>query len=299
MEIRFDRHPQFHRAAASMVGGSLLFGAGLTLASSSAAVPIAAGVLGIGAGMAVAYGKPQRLLLAGAATVPLFAMPPIVGALLLAAAALALCTAIGGPRGWRGVLATGVAALVALVGMWCAVRIGHARATELWSPMATNLAGAAAMGIVGTLAVLVRHIGLAADPIATARRALPGAIDPEVKTLVERALTIYGSAKVTGEDRALLEEGVVETLTLAKQTCDTKPAGESSDLDLAMRIGELDKRIAAAADAEARAQYASAKTALEDQQKLRAERSAARDRLVAKLHNQVATLEKFQLRAAN
>jgi hypothetical protein len=183
--------------------------------------------------------------------------------------------------------------------MWCAVRIGHARATEMWPAWMTNAASAGAMGMVGTLALLVRHATASADPIATARRALPATIDPEVKTLVERALVIWETTKVVGEDKKLLAAGVLETLAIAKQTADGKAAGEASDLDLAMRIGELDKRIAQTTDAEARAQYESARAALEDQKALRVERSAARDRLVAKLHNQVATLEKFQLRATN
>ena len=61
------------------------------------------------------------------------------------------------------------------------------------------------------------------------------------------------------------------------------------------RIGELDQKTAAAA--ETKTQYQAARAALEDQQRYRENIRRGRERLVARMHNHVAALEKFQLAA--
>ena len=60
---------------------------------------------------------------------------------------------------------------------------------------------------------------------------------------------------------------------------------------------DFDKRIAAATDAEVKTQYQSARAALDDQRRYRAHIRQDRERLVARMHNHVTTLEKFQLAA--
>ena len=61
---------------------------------------------------------------------------------------------------------------------------------------------------------------------------------------------------------------------------------------------DLDARIAAATDAEVKAQYQSARTALDDQRRYRDHIKQNRERLIARMHNHVAALEKFQLAAS-
>ncbi|MCX5742056.1 MAG: hypothetical protein NT062_06135, partial [Proteobacteria bacterium] len=121
MSIRFGEHSQFHQAAAGMVGGSVLFGAALTPISPLA--PLAGGVLGIGLGAAIAYGKPWRMVLAGLATIPMFVAGPLWGALAIAGTLLAVTVAISGPRGAKGLASLGVGTVIAMTAMWCAVRI--------------------------------------------------------------------------------------------------------------------------------------------------------------------------------
>src|SRR5687768_6406131 len=104
MDIRFADHPSFQRAAAGMVGASLLFG--VALHPVTAMAPVAGGILGIAAGAAVAYGKPAwRMVPALAALVALFALPPSWPTMAAVAAILSLSLAIRGPRGFRGVVA--------------------------------------------------------------------------------------------------------------------------------------------------------------------------------------------------
>ena len=58
---------------------------------------------------------------------------------------------------------------------------------------------------------------------------------------------------------------------------------------------DLDQRIAAATDDEVRSQYQAARAGLSDQRTYRDRIRQNRERLVARLHNHLAALEKFQL----
>jgi len=212
---------------------------------------------------------------------------------------LALGLAIGGPRGVRGALGVGLSALVTLVGMWCALRVLNARETALWPAWITAGASAAAMGMVAVMAMLPRHLTVDIDPVKTAARGLPAVLDPEVRTLCDRSLTIWRTSKDALADDAgkrLVRDGVLKTLEVAHKSAEVKVTGATDD-ELAARMAELDKRIAATADEEARSQYQAARAALDDQARYRAHIAKGRERLVARMHNHVAALEKFQLAA--
>lgn len=296
MSIRFGEHPSFHKAAAGMVGGSALFAAALTPITPLAA--LAGGILGVGLGASVAYGKPWRMGIAAVATIPMFAMGPLWGALAAGASLLSLALVIGGPRGMKGLAALGLGAVLALVAMWCAVKIGTAQKTQFWPPLAQNLAAAAAMGMVGVLATLPRHLGLASDPVAAALKALPTNLDAEVRELCTRSVAIWTTAsdKLDTSNQQLVRDGVLKALEVAAKSAEVKVSASGGE-DLAKRITDLDARIAAATDDEVKSQYTAAKASLEDQLRYRARIAQNRERLVARMHNHVAALEKFQLAA--
>ena len=298
MEIRFADHPSFQRAAAGMVGGALLFGGALHPITVLA--PLAGGVLGIAAGAAIAHGKAGwRMVLAGAALVPLFVLAPSWPAMVLVAVLVALAAAVGGPRGLRGLAGVVGGAVAVLVAMWCALRIGGARQTAQWPPIALAAVSAAAMALVGMLATLPRHLVVAIDPVKAALRKLPDNLDAEVRGLCARAAAIWAAAKDRISDptgQQLVRDGVVKTLEVAARSADVKIVG-SSDAELTERMADLDQRIAAATDSEVRTQYQAARAALDDQQRYRNHIRQGRERLIARMHNHVAALEKFELAA--
>jgi hypothetical protein len=164
-----------------------------------------------------------------------------------------------------------------------------------------DLVAAGAMGIVGVLAMLPRHLAFASDPVQAAVRALPTELDSEVRALCGRAVTIWSetNAKLGADDpgMALVRDGVLKALEVAAKSAAIRPHGGSTDDELARRMDELDKRIAATTDDEIRGQYQSARAALSDQRRYRDGIRQNRERLVARLHNHVAALEKFQLAA--
>jgi len=298
MDIRFADHPSFQRAAAGMVGGALVFGAALHPVTAMA--PLAGGILGIAVGAAVAYGRPGwRVVPALVALALLWLVTPSWPLLAGVAAIVSLGLAVGGPRGGRGVLSLLLGAMTALIAMWCALRIGQARATVQWSPMVTTMTSAAAMAIVGVLATLPRHLQLVIDPVHAAVKKLPAGLDAEVRDLCARSAAIWTAAQGRIADEAgqhLVRDGVLKTLEVAARSADVKVSGPS-EAELAQRMTDLDQRIAAATDREVKAQYQSARAALDDQQRYRAQIRQGHERLIARMHNHVAALEKFELAA--
>jgi len=305
MDIRFGDHASFHRAAAGMVGGSLL--AGLALVPVTPLAPLVGGLAGMAIGAAWGYGKSAwRFIAAATAAIPLFTMPPSWMALAVVAAAMGLGLAVGGRAvngkmlaGVRGALGVALAAATTMLAMWCALRVLGARETAAWPAYARDGLAAAAMGMVGVIAMLPRHLKVALDPVTAAMRRMPATLDPEVRGLCDRSVTIWNTTKDRIADdagRSLVRDGVVKTLEVAIKSAEVKATG-ATDLELATRIDDLDKRIAAATDDEVRVQYQAARAALDDQRRYRQHIAKGRERLVARMHNHVAALEKFQLAA--
>ncbi|HET9620647.1 MAG TPA: hypothetical protein VFP84_04730 [Kofleriaceae bacterium] len=260
MDLRFADHPSFQRAAAAMAGGALLFG--VALHPVTAWAPVAGGLLGVALGAAIA--------------------------------------GVRRVRGVRGVLGVVVGALAVAAAAWCALRIGQARQTALWPAIARTAAAALAMGVVGSLALLPRHVQLVRDPVRRAIQALPAGLDAELRELCVRAVKLWAAARArTGDDlgRDLVRDAVVQTLEVARKSAEVKLAGPGEG-ELARRATELDARIAAASDPEARAQYAAARAAVADQARYHGHLRQGRDRLVARMHHHVAALEKYELAAA-
>jgi hypothetical protein len=298
MDIRFGDHPSFHRAAAGMVGSSLLFG--LALHPITPMAPLLGGLLGTATGAAIAYGRaPWRILAAALAAIPLFVMTPGWTPMIIVASVLSLGLAVGSLRGWKGALAVGLGITMTLVAMWTSLRIGHAQQTATWPGWITAGVAAAAMGMVGVLTMIPRHLSLSIDPVLAAMRRLPATLDPEVRALCTRSTSIWTNAKgQLGDDSGvtLVRDGVLKTLEVAAKSAEVKIMGSTED-ELTQRMTDLDTRIAAATDAEVKTQYQAARAALEDQRRYRGHIRQNRERLVARLHNHVAALEKFQLAA--
>jgi hypothetical protein len=300
MDLRFDDHASFHRAAAGMtLGGALL---GLAAHPFTPLAPIVGGLGGIAAGAAIGYGKPMwRLGAAAVASAAILALPAGWPALVVAAGVMALAISIGGLRGWRGLFAMALGAVTTLVAVWTAFRFGHAEKTMAWSPWTVTAVSAGAMGMVGVLALVPRHLSISIDPVLAAMRRMPAGVTGEMRGLCDRSAAIWRNAKdrlaANEPGIALVREGVLKTLEVASKSA-TLDVDAGGDAELAKRITELDARIAAATDPEVRSQYQSARGALDDQRRFKDHIKQNRERLIARMHNHVAALEKFQIAAS-
>nr|HEX4316977.1 hypothetical protein [Kofleriaceae bacterium] len=305
MEVRFAEHAKFHRAAIGMVGGSAVLG--LALSPLTASAPVVAGLGGIALGATLAHGRPLwrfvPAVAGGAAVIALAHRDLSTSALAPIVAGLAIAFGVGlatGVRGVRGAIAHGLGAVVGLLAMWTALRFDHARALHAWPTPLVSALSATAMGIVGVLAMLPRHLSIATDPVLAALRRLPAGLPAEVTDLCQRSVKVWASAKreLAADDhgRELVRDGVLKTLDVAAKTAGGADAS-ARDADLATRMTDLDARIAAATDAEVKTQYEAARAALADQARYRETIKNGRERLVARMHNHVAAIEKFQLAA--
>jgi hypothetical protein len=317
MDIRFGDHASFHRAAAGMVGGAATLG--LALHAITPLAPLVGGLFGLSIGTAWGYGKTRwRLAAATAASVPLIAMgskliagttaanAPMAAPILAAVAAvMGLGLAAFGPRGIRGLVAVMLGSFTTLLAMWAAMKItggvgGHGARELAHVPAWTrDLMASAAMGMIGVFTALPRHLKVSMDPVKAAIRQLPTELDTEVRDLCNRSIDIWNGAKDKLEDndpgKNLVRDGVLKTLEVATKSADVKMGG--SEEELAKRMEDLDKRIASATDSEVKTQYQAARAALDDQRRYRDHIKQNRERLIARMHNHVAALEKFQLAA--
>ncbi len=298
MDLRFGDHASFHRAAVGTVIGAAA--AGLALYPVTPMAPLVGGMFGIAIGAAFGYGKTTwRLLAAAAASVPLFVMTPSWPVLALMACVLGLAVTLGS-RGVRGAITVMIAATTTLLAMWTALRFDHARQVAAWPGWARDAAAAGAMGMVGVLAMLPRHLTIAIDRVQAAIRKLPADLDPEVRGLCDRSVAIWTATrgKLAEHDpgRELVRDGVCKILEVAAKSAELRAAG-ANDEELGKRMEDLDARIAAATDTEVKTQYEAARAALSDQKRYRDQIRQNRERLVARMHNHVAALEKFQLAA--
>lgn len=284
-----------------MVGGSAALGLALHSIKPGPLGAMAAGLGGIAIGAALGYGKPVwRIAAAGAACVPLFLMASSVTTMSMVAAMMGLGIAAFGLRGVRGAIAVMLGATATMLAMWASARVGNAQETMMWSSWARDVVSAGAMGMIGVFAVLPRHLKISLDPVTAAQRRLPNNLDSEVRELCTRSMTIWNNAKDKLADndpgKNLVRDGVLKTLEVAAKSAEVSAQG-ATEAELAKRMSDLDARIAISTDTEVKEQYKSARAALEDQRRYREHITQNRERMIARMHNHVAALEKFQLAA--
>jgi hypothetical protein len=305
MDLRFDNHSGFHRAASAMV----VLGAGLSAAALPLgsplhiAPPLIGGALAVALGAGWAYGSLRsRALLGALACVPV-ALSATWGALAATAVIVSLAMALGAENRRRALAIVAVGTGAMLLACWAGLRIHYAQETVSWAPIVRATVSGAAIGMIGVLATLPRHLAWQLDAVLAAARKLPVGLDKEVRELCDRSLTLWSKTKEELRDDAssqeLLRSGVIKVLEVAKRTSGVAPGQSGSEQELADRIADLERRIEGASDAETKAQYTAAREGLEDQRKYRERLRAGRERMVARLHNHVAALEKFHLAAVS
>ena len=243
---------------------------------------------------------------AGGGALFTLAMPwPAFAAALLGASTVPVLA----PRTpWRGKLVTGlVASVLAAAGLFVGqVLLGwDLLSSWLPGPLAAGAAGAAT-GLFFGLASAPKHLAPPLDPVEQAFRSASIPKDVEIHNILERALKSYLSLQselAQREDepavRALgsrSRQAVLRVLEIAEQC-------RQVDLDLAStsmfqlddRIADLDRKMASARDAAAQQTYREAMQSLTAQKEAIDRISRGRERIVARLHANVAILEKLCL----
>lgn len=304
MNARFEDHPQFHRAAAR---------AALGAAALAALAPAWALVFAVIAGAAAGFASRRRPALLAVATLlaveaaalaaPRSPWPvPLCGALL----ALGFASARATQARESGVplrpLAVALAALLVTAALWAA-RIwlpAFAAALSLLVPaaVATPLAGAiAGLWIVAACAPL--HLSQKADAVEARLAALRPLLGAELRPLAERAAAARSAAAAAlpagsrGDLRGLLEALALAALDLACRAAELgRAASVAVEEKLAERVIQLSKNADDTTDAPARGSYLRAAETLSAQLEHCRRVRGSRERIVARLHEEVAQLER-------
>lgn len=305
MDVRFEDHQQFQRAAVRAALGA----AALALVAPAAAL-VPAVAAGATAGFA---GRRRPALLALAAALAAcgvaLAKPlllPLCGALLALgfAAARAPQARDGGAPLSRGTVAA--TALLGALALWAAQLWlpSFASALALLLPGAAPLAGAfAGLWIAAACAPL--HLSWQADAVEARLAALRPALGAELRPLAERAAAARAAAEAAlpegsrGDLRGLLQALALAALELAGRAAELgRTASLSLEEDLGRRVAQLASSAGGASDPVARGSYQRASETLQGQLDHCRRVRLSRDRVVARLHEEVAQLERARFALA-
>src|SRR4051812_31930832 len=304
--LRFDDHAGFHGAAISCAAGG-------ALAAALAPLPFAA----VGAAFAAALAfptAPERRRVVGVAGCTVAALAwtlvPALWPAILCGVALALLFAMiredaaketGARRPAAGVIALTAAAEAAALALAAVLlpQLAAALAPAMPAWAGASICGAA-LGLWGAIATAPLHLHAdGGDAIEVRFAALRTALDPELSALAGRAVAARREAGIglpsetRSELRAVLDALACAALEVAARAAElTSAAAPALERELNARAGGVLGRAGAAGDAASRESYQRAAEAIAAQLEhvLRVRR--ARDRLVARLHEDAATLER-------
>lgn len=299
-QLGFRDHQGFHRAAMWMTAGGALAGLAAGLAGAGITGTLYAGATGVVLGAGIADRKAGLTRLALRAGFLALAVGAFVAVRALwggHAGVVALAAVLGvalnlGVGGWRALAAITIGGAIAYLGAYAAGEVMIAQETEALPDALEAVLASTAMAMVSVAALLPRHVVL-----ARVRRA---GLDPEVRALIARGDAVWSQVggRLDPEGNALLEDGVIRLHDLADRWSRVDRPTESRET-LQERLAELDARVEATRDDVARAQYREARAAIDDQLRLVDSIEQSRERVLARLHACVTTLEKFRLAAAN
>ena len=308
--VRFREHEDFHKATVAMlaaaIGSALLFWA-------SRAAGLDPAVVILPAAIAIAYaigrtgGSTGWVLWAFRAAMVLIGISSLLitsgyAALLGFGAAVGAAFAVG-HRGLRAATSGLVGGLGAVLAFEVAFRV--ATAAELASVPASGLAAMAGAAFALTMAVPLAwsHLELVGDVIARRYPEVRNATSGEIQELVIRGHGVWNQVRDLPEDdpnRELLREAVLKLFDTAERwgTADAETQRDS-EASLRERMESLMARIEATSDDQVKAEYQQAHGALAEQLKYLSGIKSNRERVVARLHNYLAAMERLRLAAIN
>lgn len=306
--MRFSGHALFQRRALWIAGVTILISAlalGLSSSPLVASAAAAAGSLVAGVWSAPA-GRRQRILgtlLACLAAVALLLSPlatdTAFAMVVFGTCAGAATAALARGRARWFTLISGAGLM--LLG-WRAFHIVvQARELSALSPWLVGLFAGTAFAAVAVLTTLPAHLLPFGDAVDRSYRKV-ALLDGEIGALCKKCERLWRRAEPQLGDqdpnRGLLQEAVVRALGVASTWQQAGSENESPDT-LSGPIEALDARISSSSDETTRAEFERARNALIKQQQYLREISVQRERVTAKLHSYVATMEQLELAMVN
>lgn len=210
----------------------------------------------------------------------------------------------GGISRWQALLTALVGTLLSL-GAQLLPESMEAHGLLLNQPLwISNLIAGGCFGLLIGASTIARHLVIKVDPIDSDLRGLLPPLDAndELSQLVRQALTTYQEAADSLEEhpgaRSAAEQLVKKIGRFGKRWQDIESQAQKTDrTQLGERKKDLESRVAATTDESVRSEYSRALAAIDEQLAYLADIAKGRERAIARLHNQVATLERLRLAA--
>lgn len=209
-----------------------------------------------------------------------------------------------GLRGRRLLLSVAAGAAALLVARAAAIQVMSASELSGLPAWGSAALSGLAISAASVFALLPRHVEIAHDPVAKIHNQLAGNVSGEIAELVSRGNDLWTQAKCDLDEddanRALLEEAVLRLMETAKRWshADTQSSHATAD-SLVARMEALEERIEKADDEIVIKQYEQARAALAEQMKYLSDIGKSRERVLARMHNYLAAMERLRLAVAN
>lgn len=312
--LQFRQHADFHRATLQMMAAGATAGLVTHAALATQTSPWAVAV--VAAAAMVAASRPSALSRLGdlAARLGLGALAASALVLLMRAdqpelAVVSFGALFGLGLGWglggaRLLASMAVGALIATLGRHVFTSVVTASELASMPGWLVSAGAGAAFSLVSVFALVPRHLEVARDPVATAYDELADSLTGEVKELVDRGYALWEKSEAELErddvNRETLQEGVMRLLGVAERWRAIEGTGTSEMAEsLVERIESLDARIAKSEDAVTKNQYQQARTALVEQLRYIKDIGVSRERVVARMHNYLAAMERLRMAVIN
>ena len=163
-------------------------------------------------------------------------------------------------------------------------------------------------GFLVSVALVVRQLHWVQDPVTKAFEKVRPTLSGEMLELADQAVTLYIRTQQVLRDRQAngtptepalgrsVEKLVLRIFHMGRQWQEVeRGAGRTNPEELTDRIATLEGKIEQTTDAVARKQYVMAREALNTQVRYLQDISRNRERVMARVHNYLATLERLQL----
>lgn len=202
-------------------------------------------------------------------------------------------------------LATALSSMLLSIGAQLLPESMEAQGVLIHQPLwISNAVAGGCVGLLVGASTVTRYLVLRPEPIDAELAALlpaHGATD-ELSSLIQQALTTYQQAVESLDEhpsaRTAAEQLVKKIGRFGKRWQDIESQAQKSDRSkLDERKKDLQARIQAASDDSVRSEYGRALLAIDEQLAYLDEIAKGRERAVARLHHQVATLERLRLAA--
>jgi hypothetical protein len=166
----------------------------------------------------------------------------------------------------------------------------------------------AAYGFLVSVAMVVRQLHWVQDPVTKAFEKIRPTLSGEMLELSDQAVTLYIRTQQVLRDRRAngdqtepalgqaVEKLVLRIFHIGRQWQEVeRGAGRTNADELVDRLAGLDKKIEESTDDVARKQYQRAREAVSSQLRYLRDISKNRERVIARVHNYLATLERLHL----